>query len=71
MGVGIVVIGLADNIVRPIVHARSGNMHPLMSLVSIFGGLQAFGAVGVFLGPVIAAFAIWGVELYGRFRPDL
>ncbi len=71
MIVGIVIIGLSDNIVRPMVQARSGKMHPLLSLLSIFGGLQTFGAAGVFLGPVVAAFAIWGLDLYGRFRQEL
>lgn len=68
MAVGMVVVGLSDNIIRPIVHARSGNMHPLLSLISIFGGLQAFGAAGVFMGPVVAALAVWAIDLYARSR---
>lgn len=68
MLVGMVVVGLVDNIARPIIQARSGNMHPLLSLISIFGGMQSFGAIGVFLGPVIAAFALWGVDMYARVR---
>ncbi|MCC6808878.1 MAG: AI-2E family transporter [Deltaproteobacteria bacterium] len=68
MIVGMIVVGLSDNIIRPIVHARSGNMHPLLSLISIFGGLQAFGAAGVFMGPVLAALAVWAIELYARSK---
>ncbi len=68
MVVGMIVVGLSDNIIRPIVHARSGGMHPLLSLVSIFGGLQAFGAGGVFMGPVLAALAVWAIDLYARSR---
>jgi predicted PurR-regulated permease PerM len=68
MAVGMLIVGLSDNIIRPIVHARSGNMHPLLSLISIFGGLQAFGAAGVFMGPVIAALAVWAIALYARSR---
>lgn len=68
MVIGMVVVGVSDNIIRPIVHARSGNMHPLLSLISIFGGLQAFGAAGVFMGPVLAALAVWAIDLYARSK---
>jgi predicted PurR-regulated permease PerM len=30
-------------------------MHPLVSLVAIFGGIEMFGIMGVFLGPILAA----------------
>jgi predicted PurR-regulated permease PerM len=71
MVVGLVIVGLADNVIRPMVQSRSGGMHPLLSLLSIFGGLQTFGASGVFLGPVVTAFALWGLDLYARFRSVL
>lgn len=62
MAVGVIVIGSADNVTRPIAQASKGRMHPLLALVSIFGGLAAIGAAGVFLGPVIAALTIWSLE---------
>lgn len=64
MGICGVLIGLSDNIVRPLVSSRSGNMHPLLSLAAIFGGLNTFGAAGIFLGPLLAAFTLWGINLY-------
>ncbi len=48
------IIGVTDNIVRTIVLKGKGNMHPLVSLISILGGIQLFGIVGVFFGPVLA-----------------
>jgi predicted PurR-regulated permease PerM len=33
-------------------------MHPLVSLISILGGIQMFGIFGVFLGPILAAILI-------------
>lgn len=54
LGVG-VVVGVVDNIVRPLVLGGREGMHPLVSLLSIFGGIASFGMVGVFIGPVLAA----------------
>lgn len=70
MAIAVVLIGLSDNIVRPWVQSsQSSRMHPLVVLLGIFGGLEFFGAVGVFLGPVIAAMAVWSVETYAKFHP--
>jgi len=44
-----ILTGIADNIVRPIVLGGRGEMHPMVSIVSIFGGIQMFGVFGVFL----------------------
>jgi predicted PurR-regulated permease PerM len=46
---------VSDNLVRPWVLKGRGEMHPLVSLVAIFGGIEMFGIFGVFIGPVIAA----------------
>lgn len=54
LGVGLLV-GVIDNIIRPWVLGGQEGMHPLLSLLSIFGGIAAFGMVGVFIGPVLAA----------------
>lgn len=66
MAVAAVVIGVSDNLVRPWVQSAQTKMHPLLTLLGIFGGIQAFGAAGVFLGPVVAAIAVWAIELHAR-----
>lgn len=57
-------IGFSDNIVRPWVQSSRGHMHPLLALLSIFGGINVFGPFGIFIGPVVAAMAIWAIESY-------
>lgn len=57
VGVGLVV-GVVDNIVRPLVLRGREEMHPLVSLLSVFGGLACFGPAGVFLGPLLASMSI-------------
>lgn len=47
--------GVSDNFVRPWVLKGRSDMHPLVSLVSIFGGMQLFGLFGVFFGPILMA----------------
>lgn len=46
-----------DNILRPILIRRGGNLPLLLILVGIIGGLVAFGVVGIFVGPVTLAVA--------------
>lgn len=46
---------LIDNYIRPLILKGRNELHPLVSLVAIFGGIQMFGLFGVFFGPVFAA----------------
>jgi predicted PurR-regulated permease PerM len=68
MAVAAFVIGVSDNVVRPYVQSTQTRMHPLLTLLSIFGGIDFFGMAGVFLGPVIAAMALWTIDTYAALR---
>ena len=60
-----IIIGLADNVVRPFVQgSATTTQHPLLILVGIFGGMMVFGIAGVFLGPVLAALAGWATRKF-------
>lgn len=50
--------GVIDNLVRPMVLKGRADMHPLVGLVAIVGGIQMFGILGVFIGPIMAAMLI-------------
>lgn len=63
-----VIVGVSDNIVRPLVQSAQSHMHPLLVLIGIFGGLQIFGASGVFVGPVVVAMVVWTVDTYAKIR---
>ena len=65
---GSIVISSADNIVRPWVVSGKVQLHPLVLLFFILGGVEAFGFLGLFLGPVIASVM---VVLFGMFREEL
>jgi predicted PurR-regulated permease PerM len=52
----ILVVSMVDNVVKPMVlHGRS-NLHPLLALLSVLGGVQAIGPIGIFVGPMVVAF---------------
>lgn len=51
---GIFVITIvADNFVRPVVIGNRVDIHPLLLIFAIFGGIEVFGFLGIFLAPII------------------
>lgn len=57
---GAVVVSNVDNIMRPIVSRRVGNLHPLTTLLGAFAGIEYIGLIGVLLGPLAIT---WFFEL--------
>ena len=53
--VGTVIIGLVDNILRPMLVGRDIRMPDFLILLSTLGGLSIFGIMGFIVGPMIAA----------------
>ncbi|MGM0416625.1 MAG: AI-2E family transporter [Thermodesulfobacteriota bacterium] len=60
---GAVVIGLADNILRPLLVGRDTKLPDYLVLLSTLGGFAVFGMNGFVIGPLIAALfvAFWGI----------
>lgn len=51
-----VVVSMADNIIKPIVLHGQSNLHPLLALLSVIGGVQALGPIGILVGPMLVVF---------------
>lgn len=51
---GIGFVGMLDNVIRTFVLKNETKLHPLLAVVSVFGGIQVMGLWGVFLGPIVA-----------------
>ncbi len=70
--VGVLVIGLVDNLLRPILVGRDTRMPDYLILLSTLGGLAAFGLAGIVIGPIIAAFflSVWQMA-QEEFADDL
>jgi predicted PurR-regulated permease PerM len=59
---GVAVISSVDNFLKPILISRTSSLPILLVALGVFGGVLAFGFVGIFLGPVILALALTLVE---------
>lgn len=51
-----VVVSSIDNVIKPLVLKGGANLHPLLALLSVMGGVQVLGAIGLFVGPMVVAF---------------
>jgi predicted PurR-regulated permease PerM len=60
---GVMVIGLVDNVLRPILVGKDTKMPDYIVLLSTLGGMALFGINGFVIGPVVAALFIasWGL----------
>jgi predicted PurR-regulated permease PerM len=60
---GVLVIGLVDNLLRPILVGTDTKMPDYVVLISTLGGIEIFGVNGIVLGPLIAAMftVVWDI----------
>jgi len=62
---GSLVVGSVDNLMRPKLMGRGEAAMPeLLTLVSVLGGIQAFGFFGFIYGPVVAALFVTTLDMY-------
>jgi predicted PurR-regulated permease PerM len=66
---GVLVIGLVDNLLRPILIGKDTKIPDYVVLISTLGGIATFGLNGFVIGPLIAAMfmAVW--DIYSASRP--
>lgn len=53
---GAAIVSTSDNIIKPLVLSGTSNLHPLLALLSVLGGVQVMGPIGIFVGPMIVVF---------------
>ena len=63
---GMLVVGLVDNLLRPVIVSRDAKLPDVVILVSILGGIATFGAVGIIIGPILAAIMDTAMKIYRR-----
>ena len=64
VGIGVFVISMVDNLLRPFFISSRTNIHPLLLFFAVLGGVQAFGLIGVVAGPLIATLFLTLIEIY-------
>jgi predicted PurR-regulated permease PerM len=69
---GVLVIGLVDNLLRPILVGRQARIPDYVVMVATLGGMAVFGANGFVIGPTIAAMfiAVWHLSIASKSSPE-
>ena len=65
---GVLAISSVDNIVKPLLIARTSSLPLLVAVLGVFGGVLAFGLVGLFLGPTLLALGISLTQRWLKLR---
>jgi predicted PurR-regulated permease PerM len=52
---GVAVVSSVDNVLKPMIISRGSDLPFILVMLGVFGGVVAFGFIGVFLGPVLLA----------------
>jgi predicted PurR-regulated permease PerM len=63
---GVLVIGLVDNLLRPLLVGKDTRMPDYVVMITTLGGMSVFGINGFVIGPVIAAMFIAVWEMHGQ-----
>ncbi|TMA33471.1 MAG: AI-2E family transporter [Deltaproteobacteria bacterium] len=68
---GVVVVFIADYVLRPKLVGTRIKMNDLLVFIAIFGGIEAFGILGILLGPIAVAVLLSLLRIYQRdYRPE-
>jgi predicted PurR-regulated permease PerM len=59
----VVVSTLADNVLKPLLIGGAARIPTLVVFLGVFGGLGAFGLLGLFIGPMVLAFGLTLLEI--------
>lgn len=67
---GLVAVGLIDNMLYPKMVGNDLQVHPLLVLLSVLGGIAFFGPIGIFLGPITISLLFALISMYSYFVND-
>lgn len=62
-------IGLVDNVLRPVLVGKDTKMPDYLILISTLGGLSVFGLNGFVIGPLVAALFMSCWALFAETKP--
>ncbi len=63
---GVVVVGLSDNFLRPILISKRTKLHTILLFFGVLGGIRAFGLLGLIVGPLVVTICITILDIYSE-----
>ena len=66
---GLLVVSAVDNVIKPMIISHGSDLPFVLVLLGVFGGVVAFGFIGVFLGPVLLALGFAMVKEWAGAAP--
>jgi predicted PurR-regulated permease PerM len=63
---GVVIVGLVDNVIKPLLIKGDVEMNGALVFFALLGGLAAFGAVGLLIGPLVMSAFLALMRMYKR-----
>jgi predicted PurR-regulated permease PerM len=68
---GVIVVGLVDNVIKPLLIRRGMEIHGGVVFFSLVGGLAMFGGIGLLVGPLAVSMFLSLLTIYHRdFSPQ-
>ncbi|MEQ1855709.1 MAG: AI-2E family transporter [Longimicrobiales bacterium] len=67
---GIGVVGMVDNLIRPLVYRRWAHVHPMLTLVGAIAGVRYFGILGILIGPLALSYFFELIRMYRESYVD-
>jgi len=67
----VLIVTNIDTILRPMLMRKAAEVSPFYIFLAILGGINAFGALGIFYGPLILTFLMVMLKIYGEEYKDV
>jgi predicted PurR-regulated permease PerM len=61
---GVIVVSNVDNVIRPMVFRRWAKIHPFITIIGAFAGIQYFGLLGLLIGPLAISYFFELIRMY-------
>jgi predicted PurR-regulated permease PerM len=61
---GVLVVGNVDNVIRPYVFRRWARIHPFITVIGAFAGINWFGLLGLIIGPLAISYFFELIRMY-------
>ena len=60
------IVSSVDNVLKPFILSGQSNLHPLLALLSVLGGIQFLGPIGILVGPMLVVFMQALLEMFRK-----